>query len=200
MSGQGDGLFGVLLYSGGVVSRKRGWFKQPTPSRLLIPSVVCVAVTVVVVTVMAIILFGPDMPLEYLMQEPSSAAVVPAVYMFVLIVLTGPYALAFTVCCFTFSRKFCNCTNKFWSFLAGGSFAVYLIHWIVIVPFFWSYVVFLREVQGINVTFVDSTTSNTVLSSGDVVLGFFWVSILSVIACLAIGGGLKKIPGFGKYI
>ena len=86
------------------------------------------------------------------------------------------------------------------SFLAGGSFAVYLLHWVIILPYFWSYVVFLREVQGINVTFVNSTQSHTAISTGDFFLGFAWVGILSVVTLLAIGGGLKKIPGFGKYL
>jgi len=205
----GDGLFSAVFYSGGILARKRGWFTQPTPSRLLIPSVVCVVVSAVVAIVTSILLFGPGMPLYFV----DSLADITAGYFLANIVVMAPYGFSFTVCCFTFSRKYCVCSNKFMAFLTGGSFAVYLIHYWVVMLMTWAYVIFLREVPGINVKFVNqprttgnvtylynSTTSSTPIGAGYYALGLCWVIILSLVVCFAIGGALKKIPGLGNYL
>ena len=77
---------------------------------------------------------------------------------------------------------------------------MYLIHFWLQTLVTYSFVVLMREVQGIDVQFVNSTKTSDKIGTGNTIFGIFYVCILNLVLCFLIGGALKKIPGLGKFL
>ena len=195
MSNPGDGLFNALFYGAGTLARKRGWLSRPTPRGLLRSSVACVLVSWAIVIAGAVLVFAPGTP-----GSTLGAAIRTLGWMAGTQLILGPYSGAAAVCLFTFFRRCCDCKHALVSFLAAGAFAVYLLQYWAITFATYSFAVFLRHTQGVDVAFVNSTQSNTAIGVGHVYLGVLYVSVSSLIVSFTIGGLLKKIPYIGGVL
>lgn len=200
MMSPGNGFFNVLFYSAGVLCRKRGWFKHPIPPSLLHPSLAYFVVFWVLFIVGGILLFAPGMPGLNIDPEWKFLGFVAASML-----IGGPYACTAAVCLFSLFSRGCKCKNAFLSFLGGGAFAVYLLHYWAITFTMYSFVGYLRQVQDIDVTYgnttwLRSTASNSEIGIGNVYLGFFYVCIASLVVAFLVGGVLKKIPVLGDVL
>ena len=95
--------------------------------------------------------------------------------------------------------------NKIKSMLSGSSFAVFLIHYLVLTIYMYLYIEVLEQTQDITIHFVNTTVTAEIipgpqLSDGNKFGGFFFVAFFTLVTSFLIGILMKRIPYVGKYL
>ena len=112
----------------------------------------------------------------------------------------GPYCACVLVLALDVFQRRANFETRLTKFLAGGAFGVYLLQYWAVTGFTYVYVLLLEQASDADIVFVNSTTSSSPVSDGELFGGFFFVAACSVIASFLVGGALKLVPGLSRVL
>jgi len=195
MASPGDGFVNALGFAGGTLAHANHWLSQPLPERLLRPSRWYALGSFVLVLLFSFLTVAPGAPGVTLMGSPLWA-----VGWYALQLPLGPYSVCVWMLALDLFQRRCDAETCFTRFLAGGAFAVYLLHYWAVTGFTYLFTLGLDSVEGANIQFNNSTQSNTEIGAANQFLGFLLVATASIVSSFLLGGALKRLPILRRFI
>lgn len=191
----GDGFLNALGFVGGLLAKCHDWLARPPPPSLVRPARWYVGVCAVLVALFFFLTLAPGAPGN---GFAGSGGFTPC--FFALQLPLGPYCACVLVLALDVFQRRANFETRLTKFLAGGAFGVYLLQYWAVTGFTYVYVLLLEQASDADIVFVNSTTSSSPVSDGELFGGFFFVAACSVIASFLVGGALKLVPGLSRVL
>lgn len=130
--------------------------------------------------------------------------------------LAGVYAMCISVAALHVFRARCDSTSPFWQWLSSASYAVYLVHSLVVLLLTHAFIVALRWLRGAQLLtswvlpagglLVDSTGCLTTQppaegeTAATLAVGFLLVTTASVLITYPLATAIKRIPGLSHVL
>jgi len=130
--------------------------------------------------------------------------------------LAGVYAMCVSVAALHVFRAHCDVTSALWQWLSSASYAVYLVHSVVVLPLTHAFFVVLRRLRGAQLLtswalpagglLVDSTGCLTTQppaegeTAATLAIGFLLVTTASVLITYPLATAIKRIPGLSHVL
>lgn len=213
--------FDIAFFTGGILAKRNGWLSADLPSKVYwgsaLGSMVCALISIVFMVLAyvqstvkrpnsetsvgqlaftSLMMMDDDKTMSTSNSAPSHWLI------FFFAALCGITCSCISVAAVAVFQRKANYQTTWTKFYSDAAYTVYLIHPWIVVPLAWSYVLFLRYICNVDVTFgMNTNGSDTDLGNDAFIwLGWIYVASFSQVIVWPVAWGLRQLPGLNQIL